>query len=94
MPSAFPAVNSFTFTPAGVARNTSPEKLVYPNPCNDKLFVDIPSGTNVSVFDSHGILILDGLYADGIDVSKLPTGLYFAKIRTNTRLYRVSFLKK
>jgi len=96
MPSAFAPVQSFAFTPNGISRNSKNEFTVYPNPCNDKLFINNPASSDarVSIFDSYGILVINCLTADGIDVSKLTSGLYFARIQTNDHDYHTTFLKK
>ena len=96
MPSVFAPVHSFAFTPTGVSRNNPVECNIYPNPCTNKIFLNIPepSKAEVSVFDSRGNSILNCLYTDGINVSALPSGLYVAKIQSGDSIFRVSFLKK
>ncbi len=96
MPSEFAPVQSFAFTPTGIPKNSNSELKVYPNPCNDKLFINNPASADitVSIYDSRGTLIINCHTADGIDVSKLPSGLYFARIQTNAHDYHSTFMKR
>jgi len=96
MPSVFAPVHTFSYTPTGIPGNNPVENKIYPNPCKDRIYLNIPdpSKAGVSVFNSRGNMVMNCMYADGIDVSELPSGLYFALIQTNDKIYKSSFLKK
>ena len=96
MPSGFAPVKSFQFTPTGITEKNNAGFGFYPNPCDKTIYVNIPiaSDASVSVYNSRGLLEKYSLYADGIDVSLLPAGLYFAKVLSGTREYHGPFLKR
>ena len=58
-----------------VAENSSTSLTVYPNPTKD--FIQVEG--NVSIYDLCGKLVMKG--SGRIDVSSLPTGLYFVKAK-------------
>ncbi|MCX6281793.1 MAG: FG-GAP-like repeat-containing protein [Bacteroidetes bacterium] len=94
--SVFAPVESFAFILNGITSPHGSRPKIYPDPCSDRLFISGISSlpTEVSVYDSKGSLVLKCLVADGIDVSKLQPGLYFAKIQTAEGIFRTSFIKK
>ena len=96
MPSVFATVQSFQFTPTGITEENTAGFNFYPNPCVKKLFVNIPiaSDASVSVYNSRGLLEKYCLFADGIDVSLLPSGLHYARIQAGNREYHGTFLKR
>lgn len=96
LPSGFASVQSFSYLPTGVKEKESNSTTIYPNPCNKRLFVNLqdPMQASVSIYDSRGLQQLHCLYADGIDVSSLPPGLYFAKIQAGSRECHGRFVKR
>lgn len=72
-----------TKIPAGISRIDDPTFRVYPNPCDDKIVVQLNNAEkfNYRLFDSHGELVKAGPLTDrSIDVSALPDGLYNLQI--------------
>lgn len=55
---------------------------IYPNPAENKLYIDSPNSniSNVEILDMHGRLILKQEYKESIEVSKLKNGIYFIRI--------------
>jgi hypothetical protein len=71
---------------------------VYPNPVTETLFVSSREGQEVvsfSIFDSQGMPITKNkiIENDGIDVSSLPKGVYYAVITSEKRSSRHRFMK-
>jgi len=95
MPSSFAPVQSFTFTPTGISHPPAREAVVYPNPCKDLLRFSptLPGNSIVDVYDSRGSLVLSTMYADGMNVSTLLPGLYFAKARFGDQATSATFMK-
>lgn len=62
---------------------------VYPNPVNDKLFIDGVEGAMVRIYDSMGRMLMEEQYQGNIDVSKLAQGVYAASVGSRT----VKFVK-
>ena len=75
---------------------------VYPNPAQNKLFIDaksVSSGTAVvKLFDLNGRLFsseLINVYNNpSIDISNLHAGIYFAEITDGAKVYRAKFVKE
>lgn len=68
-----------TKIPTGISKIDDPTFRVYPNPCNDKIVIQLNNAEkfNYKLFDSKGQLVKAGPLTDpAIDVSDLPDGLY------------------
>jgi hypothetical protein len=69
---------------------------IYPNPANDRLFVNSfsnLSGVQLNIYNASGLLVLDKNLPDlisgneqSVDISWLPGGLYFFKIITEKQV--------
>lgn len=59
-----------------ILRNS--ELLISPNPVTDYLFIDdAESNDQFTIYDLSGLLITSDKYVNGIDVSGIPSGIYF-----------------
>lgn len=70
---------------------TSQEKnfiTMYPNPTNDMLYIEIGDNSFIEIYAISGEKIYSKAYADGIDMSFFPKGLYIVEIRNNTIISR------
>ena len=70
---------------------------VTPNPVTDKLAIDIPphiQWDEISIFDISGKIILESDSIQILNVSDLPSGMYFIKIRTTQGLLSHKFIKQ
>jgi len=68
---------------------------IYPNPVNGLLsIVGLVGDSEYRVYDSKGNLLLTGLAAKQIEVSRLHSGLYFIEIRAEDALFRSKFIKE
>ena len=59
--------------------------IVYPNPVNDKLYIEILTQTlTIEIYDVHGRRLLSAISSQPsvIDVENLKSGIYFVKINT------------
>ncbi len=62
-----------------VSNNKSVE--VYPNPASDFIYFNTKTdNTNYEIFNSVGNSLMKGIMSTSIDISQLPTGVYFAKL--------------
>lgn len=69
----------------GIATNTMTDVQVYPNPADERFFIDGATGSDLSVYSAGGKLMfrMDGLSEkQQIDVSGLTRGLYLVKIKS------------
>lgn len=68
---------------------TEPSALIYPNPAREKLFIsDEARAARVEVFGMCGEKLLDTSYEkNGLDITKLATGMYLVKIYGNRTCY-------
>jgi|GEM_PF-5748519 len=64
------------------ARNEDSRNIsLYPNPANNKLFLDgLESDENISIFDIKGSKLMDLNFKGSVDISLLPEGLFYIKI--------------
>ena len=76
--------------PTGITELTSESIAVWPNPATNVLYLDVVDGTNVSVFDMTGRMVMQQHYEGQLDVSKLAPGLYALKVEEAT----VRFVKE
>lgn len=73
---------------------------LYPNPANDQLHIVLPSSparSTISVFDSHGALVLmqEVYSADkAIDVARLTPGLYLVRVQSGGKVLSQTFVKE
>ncbi|HLP21079.1 MAG TPA: T9SS type A sorting domain-containing protein [Chitinophagales bacterium] len=70
---------------------------LYPNPANDKLFIqssDI-SIQSVNIYNALGVLVMSSLLpeAEGVSVALLPSGAYVAEIKTTEGVVKMRWLK-
>ena len=73
-----------------VAESESNSLNVYPNPANDKLFIEGVEGETVRIYDNMGRLVLNEQYKGHVDVSALAQGVYAVSVGNNV----VKFVKK
>jgi hypothetical protein len=82
--------------------NDLPSIHVYPNPCTDKLNIQLPQAGNnfaLTIKDITGKTLQqkDSKQSGNnfsIDVSKLPTGLYLLQLRSDSFSYAIKFIKQ
>lgn len=68
---------------------------IYPNPTSGRFFVDTNTSVAISVYDQTGRRILSQKYTTaGIDVTKLPTGIYIVEATGNDRVGRMKLIVK
>lgn len=66
----------------------------YPNPANDKLFIE---GVNIGfyrIINTSGQEILSGQYQDAIDISSFSMGVYFIEVIVDENVLRSRFVVK
>ncbi|MFB6320747.1 M4 family metallopeptidase [Saccharicrinis sp. FJH54] len=52
----------------------------YPNPANDKLFINTDKSYQMKIYDTSGKLVLEASNSKNIDISPLESGIYILKI--------------
>ncbi len=78
--------------------DSEPVLILYPNPANDKLFIET-NGTEieqVNIYNSAGSLVMNVLPSTSIcqlSTGSLPTGLYIAEIKTKEGMARKRWVK-
>ncbi len=71
---------------------------VYPNPASDHLFIKLPGGSFepdmlVDLYDASGRLVQQKVIGKGsLDVSELPTGIYFLRLKSGKGLHYAKVL--
>ena len=70
---------------------------VYPNPANNKLNLKHTSNNNpslIQIVDINGKLLIEKYYVNEIDISIIPSGLYFIKIQLDSTISHHKFIKE
>ncbi len=71
--------------------------LVYPNPANDRLFINYKNEnqkTNFSIIDLLGKTVInDGIDNNYIDISMLENGVYFIQLNNEDKISTAKFIK-
>ncbi|MBL7813378.1 MAG: carbohydrate-binding protein [Saprospiraceae bacterium] len=96
------ANSTFWFDDVNLVGTTSAQDLddskisIFPNPANDILFINgLLTKSDVSIHDISGKMLLNQQVSIGqIDISRLPSGLYFIKIGTPTSTVTKRFVKQ
>lgn len=71
----------YNFTWTGVGETSAQSTVrIYPNPAEDRVFVDAPSGSRVVLSSLEGKAISDNSAVTTIDISKIPAGVYMISI--------------
>jgi len=84
--------------PLAVHNPSAPNSCkVYPNPASDKLSIVRKNAQTelVGIFNLVGSEVMKLNNPDNqVDISSLPSGMYFIKVKTNQELETISFIKK
>ncbi|MBK7666097.1 MAG: T9SS type A sorting domain-containing protein [Sphingobacteriaceae bacterium] len=77
----------------GVQEISSKENLfMYPNPCSQRIYFS-RIVKQAKIFDSNGKHIAEESYTSSIDISSLPNGIYFIRIKTDKGEFNKKFIK-
>ena len=72
--------------------------VLYPNPVQDKLFIDSPNMSleQVNIYDLSGKMVFEqkGVSNDNLDVSHLQSGVYILKIKTSVGVVQRKLVKE
>jgi len=81
--------NAFTVTIfIGIADNSINDARIYPNPANDRFFVESSLGSSITVFNTRGeevVSIESSAMKQNVDISGLSKGLYLVRIKSEGR---------
>jgi hypothetical protein len=84
-------------TPVSVSNQVGSldQPLVYPNPADDRLFFRAADVEQISIFDFTGREIMTtSNHANGIDISRLPCGMYTVKTQGRAGFKTAKFIKQ
>ncbi|MGB1247428.1 MAG: T9SS type A sorting domain-containing protein [Chitinophagales bacterium] len=73
------------------------EIYTFPNPANEKIFIDLPyfKDNSYLIFDVNGIVVKEGkLDSDELQIDFLSDGLYFLKVKNDEQLFMGKFVKE
>ena len=84
-----------TIEPTSALSNTTLQVAVWPNPTTEVLHLQAEGGTEIYIFDATGQLVIRQPYADTLNVSTLPSGMYLIRLQTtNGQTATTPFIKK
>ncbi len=67
--------------------------LIYPNPSNDKIYFASEMEV-VEMFDVSGKIVKNAMNVSQLNVSDLPNGIYFIRIKTDKGEFNKKFIKE
>lgn len=70
------------------------EKLAFPNPCSNKLQINMDAPCQFNITNHLGQIILEGICDAEIDVAGLATGIYSLNIFKENRILTTLFVKE
>ena len=69
------------------------EVMLYPNPSTDRVFINAPLGSSCEIYSSQGTYVGTWkIEEQGVELSDLGSGTYFAVIRNEGALVRRNFV--
>jgi hypothetical protein len=74
------------------ARLEGEQIIVYPNPVQDKIYVN--EKVDLKMFNSLGDIIVSGKDINALDISKINSGMYILHIKYNNKIYIKNIIKK
>lgn len=84
----------FNIIVSGLNDVQTQEIMVYPNPANEYIYIELNSKINkVEVYDLNGCLVLVGEGAE-INIQSLNNGMYILKAITEDGVYNAKFVRK
>ena len=66
----------------GIAEATAESFIIWPNPVDKVLYLDVADGATISIFDITGRVVRQECYKGKIDVSNLAQGIYTVKVES------------
>lgn len=69
---------------------------IYPNPANDKIYLQTNEISAITIYSANGQLVKvqNSNCNDGIDISKLARGIYFMEVQTISGKHHSKFIKE
>lgn len=90
--SGFSPVESFDFTPVGIAETTPETMLISPNPVKDQIRIKTDGPGEAEIVNSMGKLVYRG-NSTTIDVSSWSHGIYILKLTSGDKVQTARFIK-
>jgi hypothetical protein len=89
------ATSSIVFVSTSVTELKEESVLVFPNPADALLNIQIPRAESVCIYSADGKLVRDILpKTNTIDISDLNPGLYLIRVLVNNEQYQTTLIKK
>lgn len=74
--------------------SNSSNNIIFPNPCNNILFLANNEIAKYTIYDLQGRVISSGITQKTIDVSQFESGIYVIELTTNTNKTNAKFIKQ
>lgn len=82
---------------SGIEENAPNAVRIFPNPANNKIFVETPDACSVEIMNMQGQIMCSNpemLSQTSIDISEFPAGLYLLKLRFSESTVVAKFIKE
>ncbi len=89
-------VSCSTTTGITTSSNSKSELQVYPNPANTEIYINLHSKNNfeIEILNTLGEIIINTKNQSKIDITNLPNGIYFIKIKQGDNFYTQKLIKQ
>lgn len=67
--------------------------VFYPNPAGNTLHLHVAGGQKIRLFDLHMRLLMNETYLTSLDISQLPSGMYWLEVQTDTGIVREKLIR-
>ena len=69
------------------------EYIIYPNPSNTKIHIDVPELIKYRIFNIGGAIVKKGVTPNEINIEKMDNGIYFLSFILYENNYVLKFIK-
>ena len=105
MPGTFSTPTMFSYQPVGLSDEVNAHLQVYPNPCKNRVYVEVSrllsssdgdenKNFTIIILNYQGKMVYQGFNSGEIDVSRLPSGIYLLKIQYGDNVFLRKLVKE
>ena len=88
-------LGDFRFMIETLEKTETKKMEIYPNPSSTFINTDIQSPKSFEIIDMTGrqFMLMESPQSNKIDISQLPQGIYYLKVKANEKVYSSRFVK-
>ena len=78
---------------SAISNLNTKEYIIYPNPSNTKIHIDVPELIEYQIFNLEGAIVKKGVTLKEINIEKMDNGIYFLSFIIYEKNYVLKFIK-